>query len=228
MKKILILLIIFFSLAIKFNSALAIVETEATSAAEEKQEETTQNIKDRLKKALQDNNDKIKSSIDDLTKTRRGFIGELQRVSEETLSVKGLKSTIIIPLDEEVKIIKSGKEITADKLTIENWLTILGHIEDDSFIPKRILVSTSTLAPRDHIVELGAIVKLEGSNLTFKARSADGNQKYQLSKTIKYLDHEGEKANKTNFTEDTQSLLIGYKNKNNVIVTTLKAIVAFD
>jgi len=162
-----------------------------------------------------------------MSKEKKGFIGTVTRVTEDTITIKNSKGTNILPF-ENTLLFKAKKKITPDKIAVEDWALVMGWIEDDSFVPKKIIISSDTLRPKSHIVMIGTIEDIGRTEIAFKSRSSETTDAFKINKNTRYQDNMGEEAEKTDFTESSQALLIGYEDKDNSIVTVLRALAPFD
>ncbi|MGD9129010.1 MAG: hypothetical protein PVJ09_00770 [Candidatus Woesebacteria bacterium] len=227
-KKLITILIIIS--VIFLNSQLVKAEQDNTdSATTETSEaspsaEANENLKDRIEKIVEEKKDKIENTLEDLSKNKKGFIGEVTRVSEETITISTTKGTNIIPLTEDLVLVKKQKKIAVDEVIVGDWLIVMGFIEDDSFVPKRIVVSAESLRPKEHIVLLGTIKSIQRNKIDFKPRSDEETLTLDLNKKTKFQDNQGEEAKQADFIEDLQCLLIGYKDEDEAVVTTIQAL----
>jgi len=184
---------------------------DASSSAEEISSETTKNLKDRIQRVVKEKEQEIKGVIEDLSKKKQGFIGEIERVSGETLSIKTVKNTRIIAIDETVTLLKNNKKIELKDIAVGDWLIVMGILEDDNLVAKRIIVSSESLRPKSYIVALGSISDISKSSLIFQSRSQSENQTLTLSKSTSYQDMDGKKIDLSQLSEDSQVLVIYYE-----------------
>ena len=207
-------------------------ETEETSdnldQNQEASDSTTQKLKERIEKIVEEKKQQIQGAISDLSYRKRGFIGEIQRVTEETLTVKNEKGTQIIPLEENLRLLKKDKIIATDEIAVGDWVTILGLIEDDTFAPKRVYVSTHSLLPNTHFIMLGTVEEISSKSLTFKSRAQENSQDFVLNTKTNFQDNEGEETFLKNFDKNMQALLIGYEDDDKKVVTVLRALATFE
>lgn len=190
----------------------------------EASDSTIQNIKAILKKKA----DQIQGEISDLSYQKRGFIGEITRVTEETLTIKNKKGTQIIPLTDDLKLIKKNEEIITEDIAVGDWVTIMGLVENDTFAPKKIYISSTSLQPNDHFIMLGTVEEISSKSLTFKSRSQEVTQDLIINTKTDFQDNQGEDAFLKDFDENMQALLIGYEDEDGKIVTKLRALAPFD
>lgn len=188
---------------------------------------TTQKLKERIEKIVEEKKDQIKGIIDNLDSSKQGFIGEVARISEEAITVKTNTSTRILPITEDVELLEDGKEIELSDIAVENWLVVLGIIEDDNFTPIRILVSEESLRPLPSYITLGSIKSLEKNELTIVPRSGEEEEiPVTLNSDTLFEDLNGEEIDRTDIEEETQALIValdddGEKIANRVRILTV-------
>ncbi|MBU0576198.1 hypothetical protein KJ707_00195 [Patescibacteria group bacterium] len=189
---------------------IAVTAQEATDSSSSIFDQTkTENIKKLLQKTA--NNPNVKKVLGELSQRKRGFIGQIERVTAESLTITNSKGTEIIPIDNQVTLLKANKEISIDDLAIGDWLVIMGLIVDDAFTPKRILVSSATLLPKNHVVMLGTIVDQTKNKLTLLSRQNE-DVSFDLNIKTQYQDHDGKIVKNSKFIKDLQVLIVGYEN----------------
>jgi len=175
----------------------------ATSAA------TTEKLKERIEKIVEEKRDQIKGVLSAIDQQQRGTIGNVTRVSEESVTIKTRKTTEIIALNEDVQIEKDGDEIAVDEIAVDDWLVVLGLIEDDTFSPKRVLVSSDSLRPATPVVALGSIDSIERSEISILPRSDENTFSIATSTTTQYQDLNGDEIDRTDLNEEMQALVVG-------------------
>ena len=227
--KILTILITIF-IGILAISTFDIAQAQSPTPSDEPtpSETTTQNLRERIEKVVKEKQHQIKGVIDNISFQKQGFVGQLERLNEESLTVKTTSGTRIIPINEEVTFVKNSKNIKVADLAVDNWLVVMGYLEDDTFSPKRILVSTTTLRPKSYTVQLGSIQEISKSEITFLPRSDGEPIEIALSKSSKYQDIDGQKILKTNLSKDLQALVIHYNDDGDHILKTIRLLSILD
>jgi len=189
---------------------------------------TTQKLKDRIEKIVEEKKDQIKGIISNLDSTKQGFIGEVQRISEEAITIRTSKSTKIIPITDQIEIIKDGKEIDLSDIAVDNWLVVMGIIENDNFTPLRILVSAESLRPRPSYITLGSISDIKRNQLTILPRSTEGEVNITINSKTYYEDLQGEEIDGTDISEDTQALIIAFEDDGEKIAARIRILTVLD
>lgn len=196
---------------------------EATDSAS-----TTQTLKERIEKVVDEKKEQIQGTIQDLSKNRKGIIGQVTRVSEETITYINEKGTSILPIDPGVIIIKKNKRIKVKDVAVDDWLIILGYLEEDSFTPKKILVQTKSLAFDEQLVYLGNIKSVSGSGITIVPRNLEEEISLNVNKKTAITDYEGQDIAAKLLKDNLQALVVGTKDKQDqktaVIIRALAAL----
>lgn len=192
------------------------VETEVVN-------ETTESLRDRIEKIVEEQKDKVQSVLEEFSQERRAFIGQVTRVSETTLTVQGRDVTRIVPL-EGVTLMRGNTTITPQNVEVDSWALVLGVTQGDSFIPKKVTLSTPSLRPKTHVVHLGSIANIKARSLDFLPRGQEAILTVALNNTTQYQDDQGEAIRLTDFAEDDQVLLTGYQENETIVVTTIRAL----
>jgi hypothetical protein len=204
------------------------IAQEATASGSPSPAETTQELKERIQRIVEEKSEQIKGVIDQISQQKRGFIGQVERVTEESLTISNSKGTEIIPFDEQVSLLKSNQEISIDDVAVGDWLVVMGLIVDDTFSPKRILVSSVSIRPKNHLVAMGTIIDQSSKEITILSRQNE-EISFKISSKTKYQDQSGEAALKNDFIEDIQVLIIGDEDddgKNGAVVRSLVSLKA--
>jgi hypothetical protein len=188
---------------------------------------TDQSIEDKLREILIKQAGKVESVLGELTNQRRGFVGQVTRVSEETLGLDVQGETRIVPLDDQVSLLRAGVATTAEKIEIGSWALVLGLMNGDSFTPKEITFSTVSPLPKPQVVHLGSIKDIKATSLDFQARGQEEIITTDLTRNTVYQDNTGEEVDLDQFVEDDQVLLVGYKEESDTIVTVIRALAPF-
>lgn len=192
---------------------------EATSSPQ-----TTQNLKARIERIVEEKKDQITGIINNLDSTKQGFIGQVIRISEEAVTVKTNKATRILPITSDVELLKGTTKMKLADLAVDNWLVVMGVVEDDNFKPIRILVSTEDIRPRSYLTALGTIS--ESDKTTFTIVPRDNPEPVEVTTNTKtvYEDSKGEEIKRTDIETDMQALVIAYDDEGEKIATRIRVL----
>lgn len=190
--------------------------------------ETTEKLKERIEKIVEEKRDQIEGTIQDLTGKKRGFIGKIQRVTAEAVTIVNAKGTHIIPLTESIQLVKAKKAIKPEEVAVDNWAMILGYQEDGAVSPRYMSISETSLAPKKPVVFLGTINKITATTMEVTARAATEPTTFTFAKSIDWQDSSGEATAKKNFVESLQVLVVGYADdEETTLLTTVRALAPF-
>jgi hypothetical protein len=189
--------------------------------------ETTQELKERIQRIVEEKSEQIKGVIDQLSQSKRGFIGQVERVTEESLTLTNSKGTEIIPFDDQVTLLKANQEISIDDVAVDDWLVVMGLIIDDTFSPKRILVSSTSLRPKNHLIALGTIIEQSSKEITILSRQNE-EMSFDISTKTKYQDQDGKSALRSEFIQDQQVLVIGDEDDDGKNASIIRSLVSLE
>jgi len=184
--------------------------TQTTSPAPA---ETTQKLKDRIEKIVEEKKDQIMGALDDLSSKKRGFIGEVQRVSAESITIKTNKETQIISLTQGATVTKSGKTLPIEDIAVGDWVIVISKLQNDELVPERILVSSGTLRPTPQVVTIGSVVDLDRITLTITTKQNGEEKEFIITKNTEYQDANGDRIKSTAVTSDLQALVVAEEAK---------------
>ena len=222
MKKLLFFILTLLSLCL----VRPIMAQDASSSESPSPAETTQELKERIQRIVGEKSEQIKGVIDQLSQNKRGFIGQVERVTEESLTLTNSKGTEIVPFDDQITLLKANREISIDDVAIDDWLVVMGIIIDDTFSPKRILVSSISLRPKNHIITLGTIIEQSSKKITILSRQNE-EMNFDISTKTEYQDQGGESISNNEFIKDIQVLIVGDEDddgKNASIIRSLASL----
>lgn len=212
-----------FGLRQDMNLAFAQEKTEVTEASESS--DTADSIQD-IKQIIKENieNNKVKGAIDSLLNRKIGIIGQVERITDETLTITNTAGTRILAIDDTSKIFKGSKEVAADTIEVENWVTVLGKLKDDTFSPNFIYVFSETLRPKTQVVMLGTIQSISDTEITLLPRSGEKETSLDLTKNTNYQDSDGSEAKLTDFSEEITVIVTGFDDDGDLSAATVKSL----
>ncbi len=201
------LLFVFLSISALICAGTIFAQTETTDEDSEANPAATEALKDRIEKAVQEKNS---ANGQDNGKTKRGFVGQVERVSEETITINNMKGPQVVSLAETVELIKNDQAIEVGDIEIENSAIVLGYQEENDFTPLRIIITENDFRPKPQLVLIGTILNLDGNRITLASRK-DGKEHQIVTTTqTRYEDLVGDKINRTDLFQDMQMIMAGY------------------
>lgn len=214
------------TLSIKTATKSTIISSpakQASGSASGSATVTTQNLRERIERIVEEKREQIKGVLTEISISQRGVVGAVQRVTEESITIRTHKGTEIIPLTNTaytVELVKANKTITTTDIAVGDWLLALGVFEDDSFQPVRVLVSENSLRPRTRSIQIGSIATLTKTSIAIDSRNGSGQVSYTINKDTKYQDLSGEEIAITDIEESMQAIVAGYIVENTSATTT--------
>jgi len=184
-------------------------------------QDTAQKLKDLIKQGTE----RVKGAMDQNGVQQRGFIGEVQRVTDKTVTVKNLKDTNeILTVDGSVVLTRDNKKATIDDLAIGDWAIAMGTTDKDVFTLKKLAISSTTLLPKTFVTELGTVKTIGKTSLTATARNSTELTTYTINKSTLFQDSQGNKVEVKTIKPDFQYLLVGTKDDTGITLTTLRTL----
>lgn len=187
-------------------------EQENTNDTNEDLSTTTRNLRERIERIVEERRDQIKGVLTEIDSHRRGIIGEVQRVTEDSFTIRNHIGTEIIPFTNTtypVSILKNGEDIPFDEVAVGDWLLALGVMENTSFQPIRILVSEESFRPRTRSVSIGSISEFTRDSITIEHRDGSQITQYNVNQNTVYQDLTGEPIERADIIESMQAVVAG-------------------
>lgn len=204
---------------------------EATTGADEAKSHTIdpqvfEEIGKKVRQAAEKYQSDAGEVLSKLAQRKRGFIGQVEHVTEESITVTNSKGTQMISIDETTTLLKASRKISIDDIAIDDWLVVMGLVEEDEvFTPVRILVSSSSLRPPNHIVTLGTIVDQSRTTLTLLSRQNE-ELSFTLNTDTEYQDQDGKIVDNNEFIQDMQVLAVGARDEDGNTATVIRSLVS--
>lgn len=218
----------FFSLLLLWSTT-GLSFAQATPAASESATTATESaaVIDRLKSLLQQTGE-VAGALTDLLDNRTSFTGEVTRVSQEAITVRQFTGTTIVPLSEDVQLLKANKAATADQVEVGGWVTVMGTPDDNTVAPEFVLISTESLLPKDKTVALGTITEITRTKISYLPRGneAGAAETVLINKNTVFENSDGTVLKAADFEVDYSVLIVAQKdaNQDEFTVTTLHAL----
>jgi hypothetical protein len=188
---------------------------------------TTEKLKERIEKIVEQRKDKVEKVLGETTSDKKGFVGQVVRVSETTFTLDVYGTTRIVPFDETVELTKNGKKTSAEDVSVDDWATVMGFLEDDSISPRKIILDTESPLPNQIMTNLGSLKEINSKSIEFQSRSEESNKTIIVNSKTKIENYEGEEADLSQFVEEDQVLIVGYIYEDEAYATTIRALAPF-
>jgi len=200
---------------IMFASFLLIKPILSAQAQEDKQAEASEESTIlNIKKVIQDKQVELGQGGQGAQETRQAYLAQVKRVSAETLTVLSNDTNIVIPICENLEIIKDEKEIKLDQIAVDDWMLIYSILEENTPVVKRLVLTNKNFTQTERKIMLGSITELYSSNILFDSRCGESNLNFLLNSETQYFDINGDEISLKNLYPELQCLIVA-KSKNN-------------
>ncbi len=202
------------------------LQAQEVESVQENASNTTDTLRERIEKIVEQQRENVETVLSGSDR-RRGFVAQVIRVSQETLTVDSRGINRVVAL-AEAELMEGDEAIEPDEIAIDDWVLVLGLNNNDVFTPKKITLLSASPRPNQHLVQLGAIKEINTRSMDFQARGQEEVAAVSLTNQTEYQNNQGEEAELEDFLEDDQVLLIGYLDEDETIVTVIRALAPFD
>ncbi len=173
--------------------------------------ETTQNLRERIENVVRERSEQVQGAIDRIAAQQRGFVGQVERVTEDSLTVRSPDGLEIFALDETVMLKDNDDEtIGVDDLVVGAWATVVGTIRDDSFQALQITIDEENPRPADHDLAIGKITAVDGDTLTLQQRAEDAEITVTFDSDTVFEDIDGTTLTEAALETDTQAVILQF------------------
>lgn len=211
-----------FALTLIFPSAV-LAQTSSTSASPTS-EQTNTNLKERIDKVIEQRKDQVKGVIDKIGQKKRGFIAEVERVTQNTVTVKNQKGTQILIITPDIVIVKENKKATLDDIAVGDWVMAMGYMNQEDFTLKRLVVSSQSLMPPIFDTTVGALQSFTRTQAVLLPRHAEKPVTFLFAPTTRYQDFQGKTTTQSSLKTDNQYLVISSSNKDQQTATLFRSL----
>lgn len=199
------------------------LSTSQTSFAQEANEATTSASEKKIDyKALLVNG--VKNVLGSSSEKKEAVIGEVTRVTDETITLNSRYGTRIISTEEVTSITKNDKDIKITDIAVENWITVLGKIIDDNFTPVFLYVYSESILPKTQFVSIGTIIEITKNTITITPRSGAQDETISILTSTDFEDINGVEISLNNLEEDITILVSGYDNESKIEAKTIRSL----
>ena len=190
-----IIIALFFVMLGLISTQLILAQADDTEIESEASPSTTQALKDRIEKKAEEDLTDTQQTNNQADQKKKAIVGQIERVSEESLTLLNSKGTQIIPVDEATQITKAGKTIELADIAIEESAIVLGFVQEESFQPMKIII--------------GSLVKISSSQLIICSRGTQEEIAFNLTASTRFEDGAGGEISRSALFEEVQLLVAG-------------------
>ncbi len=178
----------------------------------------------RIQKKLEEGRDKVAGALDSFLSEKRAIIGEVQRITDEALTIQHQDGTTIIPLSDQVTLLKNNKAIASSEIAVGNWATVLGNRERSTVEPEYVLISVESLLPKQQIVLLGTVTKQARNSLTIQPRGGEAPKTIRITRSTAIQSSNGDEATITDLSTDITVLVAGFISEDGIDASTIRSL----
>lgn len=168
--------------------------------------QATENLKERIDRVLEQRQEKLKE-LEDSGQRRRLFIGEVQRIIEQTITLKTRRGNQSFTITPDLNLIRDNKKSTIDDVAIGDTVAIIGYQDKETIQPQRIFIFTTSLQPVKYETVLGTIKDVNRTQVTV-TKADDSDQKFTFARTTEFQTSTGEAGKRENLKKDDKVLVI--------------------
>lgn len=152
-----------------------IITSEDTGVTEGSEAAALENIKKVIEKNI--TTEKVKEVIEQVARRKRGFVGQVTRVSEDMITLRVGAESTIVSVGAGTILTDGADEIDVEVIAVDDWVSVIGFIdEDDQLEPVRVSVLEENPYPTNIITHIGSISSIEDTTVTVLSRS-DGTER---------------------------------------------------
>jgi hypothetical protein len=231
-RKILTVGLFFLSVALHSTTPVVAQVEIATESASQATPETTLTIEKKVATEIEVTNvvldnlerlarnqervQEVNTKYDGVTNKTRGFIAQVTYVKDDSLEIVTLSDEkhFIVP-DKSTAIVKKGQPIAGgeyvltETFAVDDWLVVIGIQSGTNFSPRRILISSESLAPKKHFVLRGSIKSATSSKLDILLSGTDTIESFTINKSSNLVNPDNETVAVKDLTPDANVLVIG-------------------
>lgn len=165
-----------------------------------------QNTLDRIEKILDEKGSSVLNSL-----KRKAYVGQVVRVTTESLTVNTLHGEVTVKLTPEKTAMFLMPRLTPIQISdieIDGFVIAMGYVDgDDVLDARRVLVSLAPLFPMKKGVILGVVQSIKSTQMLVRTFAQEDKAVLVSSKTV-YQDSTGTAIKKTDVKANTRILMI--------------------
>lgn len=191
-------------------------------------------INERINKQLSDEQEKkLSTMLDSINQLRKAIFGQVERITDDSLTLTTSEGAIIIPLPESVVVKQTTKTIKASDIAVDSWALVIGTNTSDksseaqtTLTPQQILIYTTNPQPKKPIVSIGVIDSINSGTLTIIDRATEEILSFSIQKTTVFQDAAGKKITPGEFEPDLAVLIVGTTGEKAPTATIIRSLAA--
>lgn len=139
----------FFLLLSSFFSALAVENTSTATGSGTTNAEAEDSLQERIKNTVQENIGQAEESIRQKLENKLllGYTGTITNIKENIITANTNNNLYQIIFDEDTAVVRKGKNIDPEDLSIDEDIIIMGYLSSDDILTARRIVATIITTP---------------------------------------------------------------------------------
>jgi hypothetical protein len=169
-------------------------------------EKATENLKDRIDRILEQRQEKLKE-LEQAGQRRRVFIGEVQRITERTVTIRNRTGNQSFTVSSEVVLVKNSKAATIDDIAVGDWLGIIGFLDKETIQPQLVIISSTSLLPTKFETVIGTIKQLPRNQIVITDPNGS-DRTFSIVRTTQFQGSDGNTIKLQSLQTETQVIII--------------------
>jgi len=166
----------------------------------------TESLKDRIDRILETRQEKLQE-LEQAGQRRRIFIGEVQRITEKTVTIHNRGGNQSFTIGTDVVLSKAGKAATIDDIAVGDWMGIIGFSDKETIQPQIVIISSTPFEPTDIDVAIGTIKSISRTQIVVTKPSATEDT-FLTTRTTEYVNATGEVIKRESLETETQVIIV--------------------
>ncbi|MCA9373098.1 hypothetical protein KC921_03300 [Candidatus Woesebacteria bacterium] len=191
-------------------------------------------INERINKQLSDEQEKkLSTMLDSINQLRKAMFGQVERITDDSLTLTTSEGAIIIPLPESVVVKQDSKTIKASDIAVDSWALVIGTNTTDktsdaqsTLTPQQILIYTTNPQPKGPIVSIGVIDSINSGTVTIVDRATEEISSFTIQKTTVFQDAAGKKITSSDLEPDLAVLIVGTAGEKTTTANIIRSLAA--
>jgi len=203
-------------------SASPSVRPSASPAASPSREAATESLKDRIDRILETRQEKLRE-LEQSGQRRRAFIGEVQRITERTVTLHNRRGNQSFTVNTDVVLLKGGKTATIDDIAVGDWLCVIGFSDKETVQPQIVIISSTPLQPEQLDTMIGTIKSVSRTQIV--VTDPKGSERtFSIVRTTAFEDVDGEVSKLGNLETETQVIVVSETSGSQSSAVTIRSL----
>ncbi len=154
----------------------------------------------------------------------RGFIGEIQRITDRTITIKGFHGNEILTITTNIPVTRDAKKSSIDDLAVGDWIVAIGSTTKEVFTLKKLDASSTSLLPSTFVTSLETVKTVSKTSITTTTANTTDTSTFAITKNSVFQDNQGNKADPKTIKPDYRYLFVGTQDDTGITLTIVRAL----